>query len=53
VAADGRERLGLLGMQERVALIGGQFHLESLPGDGTRIEVRARLPVKEPRHAAR
>jgi signal transduction histidine kinase len=47
VAGDGRERLGLLGMQERVALIGGAFRLESQPGHGTQIEVRAHLPVKE------
>ncbi|MDB5101573.1 MAG: hypothetical protein JWM80_5994 [Cyanobacteria bacterium RYN_339] len=53
VAEDGRERLGLLGMEERVALIGGAFHLESSRDGGTRIEVRARLPQKEVRHAAR
>ncbi|NEX60567.1 histidine kinase [Noviherbaspirillum galbum] len=38
---------GLLGMQERVELLGGQFHVESVPGQGTRIH--AILPI---RHAS-
>ncbi len=39
-----RERgLGLFGMQERLALIGGHFHVESAPGRGTRIDVEAPL----------
>ena len=41
----GRDRLslGLLGMQERMALVGGTFEVESVPGHGT--ELRARVPV--------
>jgi signal transduction histidine kinase len=40
----GRRRgFGLLGMQERVNLLGGKFLVESLPGKGTRIEVN--IPV--------
>ena len=35
--------LGLLGMQERIELLGGQFNLESTPGSGTRIEIRLAL----------
>jgi PAS domain S-box-containing protein len=35
--------LGLLGMQERVVLLGGQFGIRSAPGEGT--EVRARFPL--------
>lgn len=31
--------LGLLGMEERVALVGGSFHISSRPGQGTCIEV--------------
>ena len=31
--------LGLLGMEERVALLGGSFHISSRPGQGTCIEV--------------
>lgn len=37
--------LGLLGMQERIELLGGQFNLESTPGRGTRIEIQ--LTVSE------
>lgn len=38
--ANGQEHSwGLLGMQERVALVGGQFALDSTPGEGTTIEV--------------
>lgn len=36
--------LGLLGMRERVELIGGSFHLESAPGSGTRLRIEAPLP---------
>jgi signal transduction histidine kinase len=38
--------LGLLSMEERVVLAGGQFEIESAIGHGT--EVRARLPADEP-----
>ncbi len=42
-----RERgLGLFGMQERAALVGGYLELASAPGAGTR--VTALLPVREP-----
>lgn len=37
--------LGLLGMQERVSLVGGHFTINSVPGSGTKIDVY--LPVKE------
>jgi PAS domain S-box-containing protein len=33
-------RLGLLGMQERIALVGGSFNIESTPGFGTTLFVR-------------
>jgi two-component system CheB/CheR fusion protein len=36
-------RFGLLGMRERVALIGGSFSLESAPGHGTTLYVRVPL----------
>jgi signal transduction histidine kinase len=39
--------LGLLSMEERVALAGGKFEIDSAPGRGTRI--RARLPLKSGR----
>jgi signal transduction histidine kinase len=37
------ERMGIVGMRERVALLGGQFTVESQPGRGTRII--ANVPV--------
>jgi len=46
-ADDGEGRLGLLGMQERVALVGGSFQIESSPGAGTTLFVR--LILETPR----
>jgi signal transduction histidine kinase len=37
--------MGLLGMEERVLLVGGRIDITSAPGRGT--EVRARFPLKE------
>jgi PAS domain S-box-containing protein len=37
--AKGRKRLGLLGMRERVEMVGGNFCVESSPGKGTTIQV--------------
>jgi PAS domain S-box-containing protein len=37
--------MGLLGMQERISLVGGEFEVRSMPGAGT--EVRARFVVRE------
>jgi signal transduction histidine kinase len=37
--------LGLMGMKERVNLLGGSFIIESAPGEGTRIRVR--IPLSE------
>ena len=39
-------RLGLLGMQERVRLVNGQFSIKSQPGKGTR--VRVTIPLNLP-----
>jgi signal transduction histidine kinase len=41
--------LGLIGMRERVALLGGSVVIESVPGEGTTI--RARIPLDEDPHA--
>jgi signal transduction histidine kinase len=38
------DSLGLLGMEERVLLVGGEFACESQPGRGTRI--KASLPLQ-------
>lgn len=35
--ARGSKRLGLLGMRERVEMVGGSFQIESVPGKGTKI----------------
>lgn len=37
--------LGLLGMRERVAMLGGDFRIETRPGEGTRLEVTVRPPA--------
>ncbi|MEY4918106.1 MAG: hypothetical protein RL616_2019 [Verrucomicrobiota bacterium] len=37
--AKGRKRLGLLGMRERVEMVGGTFGVESAPGKGTIVQV--------------
>ena len=50
VAPDGRG-LGLLGMQERAAMVGGRLHVESRPGGGTR--VRLRVPIQVEREVER
>jgi signal transduction histidine kinase len=41
------QRLGLLGMQERVRLINGEFAIESQPGKGT--TVRIQIPLRPAR----
>jgi PAS domain S-box-containing protein len=45
-ASDGRQRLGVLGMQERVRLVNGKFELESAPRRGT--TVRVVIPLTKP-----
>ncbi|MDR7433885.1 MAG: histidine kinase [Armatimonadota bacterium] len=45
----GRPSLGLLGMRERVTLLGGKFHLESKPGRGTKIYLE--VPVGKEEYA--
>jgi len=37
-------RFGLVGLNERVRLLGGVLHIESQPGVGTRLEVT--LPLE-------
>jgi signal transduction histidine kinase len=43
-----RQRLGLLGMRERVEMVGGTFSVQSAPGQGTTI--RARIPFTNGNH---
>ena len=42
-ALSGQRSLGLLGMRERVALLGGTFQIESAPNHGTTLFVRMPL----------
>jgi PAS domain S-box-containing protein len=44
--AKGGKRLGLLGMRERVEMVGGTFGIESAPGQGTTIIVD--IPIDKP-----
>jgi two-component system CheB/CheR fusion protein len=44
-AAGAPPQLGLLGMQERVVLLGGTLTIESAPGSGTTIFARIPLPI--------
>jgi PAS domain S-box-containing protein len=41
---------GLLGLRERAHLLGGSVHIDSVPGRGTRIEVR--IPITEEKSAS-
>jgi len=45
--AKGNKRLGLLGMRERVEMVGGTFCVESAPGHGT--SVRVEIPFSKVR----
>ena len=42
--AQRNRRLGVLGMRERVEMVGGKFTIESAPGHGTTIQ--AQIPIK-------
>ena len=44
----GTARFGLVGMRERTALLGGAFHIDSTPGQGTRISATIRLRPSAP-----
>jgi signal transduction histidine kinase len=44
LASKTNKRLGLLGMRERVEMVGGHFAIESAPGQGT--TVRAEIPFR-------
>ena len=47
--AHGGNHFGLLGMSERVKLLGGRMRIESTLGSGTRIEISLPLPEKRER----
>ncbi len=48
VAPDGKRGLGLMGMEERMGVINGEFHLESNLGSGTVIHLI--VPIREGEH---
>jgi len=41
----GTESFGIMGMQERVALLGGEFTIKSKPGKGTKVHIK--IPLKK------
>jgi signal transduction histidine kinase len=43
-APQGKAGLGILGMRERAAALGGELRLESAPGEGTRVSLCLPLP---------
>jgi PAS domain S-box-containing protein len=47
VKAVGRTGFGLVGMSERVRLVGGECRIESTPGTGTRVAIRLPLAATE------
>jgi PAS domain S-box-containing protein len=51
-AAAASQRLGLLGMRERLALVGGVLEIESSPGAGTTLIARIPLTSPSPEHRA-
>lgn len=48
----GDQCLGLIGMKERVNLLGGSFAIESASGEGTRIRVRIQLSEEQNVHTS-
>jgi signal transduction histidine kinase len=46
------ERVGLSGMRERVALLGGRCEVKSRPGAGTRVMAEVPLPASGEAHAS-
>jgi signal transduction histidine kinase len=46
LAVTKRRRLGVVGMRERVEMVGGTFAIESAPGIGTRVSARIPLAVR-------
>jgi signal transduction histidine kinase len=45
ITPDSPRGLGLMGMQERLELLGGDIHILSTPGNGTRLEITVPLAV--------
>jgi two-component system sensor histidine kinase DegS len=43
-ATTGESSYGIMGMQERLALLGGELNIKSQPGKGTRVFIK--VPLK-------
>jgi len=52
VKEKGEQCLGLMGMRERINLLGGSFVIESAPGEGTTIRVRIPLSEEQDVHTS-
>ncbi|MFZ5911884.1 MAG: GAF domain-containing protein [Chloroflexota bacterium] len=46
-SSDNTRGLGLLGMQERVELLGGDLEINSVPGNGTQVYIHIPIEIKE------
>lgn len=46
-AASAQGRMGLVGMRERVEMVGGTFHVDSVRGHGTAVSVRLPLAIDD------
>lgn len=46
--ANAGKRLGLLGMKERIEMVGGCLHIESAPGQGTTLLVQVPFAITKP-----
>jgi signal transduction histidine kinase len=51
LTVEGRGGLGLVGINERLALVGGKLNIESAPGGGATIAIRIPAPASVPRKA--
>ena len=51
-SADGKGRLGLVSMRERLRLVGGEIAIDSRPSGGTRIDVHVPLSATGPAEGA-
>ena len=51
MSPDRRSGFGIVGMRERVSILGGRLDLVSDPGQGTRIEVTVPRPPRQPAEA--
>jgi len=49
----GNGRLGLLGMRERLEMVGGKFSIKSTPGHGTTVTARMAARTKSTKKAVK